>query len=63
MKKMQRAEKVVTAQTNGVAGIIPAMMHYFDKFVRPVDEDIVSRYFLTTAAIGIFLKKYFHLRS
>jgi L-serine dehydratase len=49
--------KVVTASTNGAAGIIPAVLHYFEKFVRPVDEDIVSRYFLTTAAIGILYKK------
>jgi L-serine dehydratase len=49
--------RVVTAPTNGAAGIIPAVLHYFDKFVRPVDEDIVSRYFLTAAAIGILYKK------
>ncbi|MFT7314203.1 MAG: L-serine dehydratase [Paraglaciecola sp.] len=32
-------------------------MHYFDKFVRPVDEDIAARYLLTAAAIGILYKK------
>ncbi|MFT4939738.1 MAG: L-serine dehydratase [Paraglaciecola sp.] len=49
--------RVVTAPTNGAAGIIPAVLHYFDKFVRPVDEDIAARYFLTAAAIGILYKK------
>ena len=49
--------RVVTAPTNGAAGILPAVLCYFDKFVRPVDEDIVSRYLLTAAAIGILYKK------
>jgi L-serine dehydratase len=49
--------RVVTAPTNGAAGIIPAVLCYFDKFVRPVDQDIVSRYLLTAAAIGILYKK------
>jgi len=48
---------VVTAPTNGAAGIIPAVLCYYDKFVKPVDEDTVSRYFLTAAAIGILYKK------
>jgi len=49
--------RVVTAPTNGAAGIIPAVLHYFDKFIRPVDEDTVCRYLLTAAAIGILYKK------
>jgi L-serine dehydratase len=49
--------RVVTAPTNGAAGIIPAVLCYFDKFVRPVDKDTVSRYLLTAAAIGILYKK------
>ncbi|MFT4994038.1 MAG: L-serine dehydratase [Paraglaciecola sp.] len=49
--------RVVTAPTNGAAGIIPAVLCYFDKFVRPVDKEIVSRYLLTAAAIGILYKK------
>lgn len=49
--------RVVTAPTNGAAGIIPAVLCYFDKFVRPVDKDIVCRYLLTAAAIGILYKK------
>ena len=49
--------RVVTAPTNGAAGIIPAVLCYFNKFVRPVDQEIVSRYLLTAAAIGILYKK------
>lgn len=49
--------RVVTAPTNGAAGIIPAVLCYFDKFVRPVDEDTAVRYLLTAAAIGILYKK------
>jgi L-serine dehydratase len=48
---------VVTAPTNGAAGILPAVLCYYDKFVKPVDEDTVSRYLLTAAAIGILYKK------
>ncbi|NRA61975.1 MAG: L-serine ammonia-lyase [Psychrobium sp.] len=49
--------QVVTAPTNGAAGIIPAVLCYYDKFVQPVTDDIVVRYFLTSAAIGILYKK------
>ncbi|MFC6439971.1 L-serine ammonia-lyase [Bowmanella sp. JS7-9] len=49
--------RVVTAPTNGAAGIIPAVLRYFDQFVRPVDHNTVARYFLTAAAIGILYKK------
>lgn len=49
--------RVVTAPTNGAAGIIPAVLCYFEKFVRPVDKDTARRYLLTAAAIGILYKK------
>mgnify|MGYP001471822010 CR=1 FL=1 len=49
--------RVVTAPTNGAAGIIPAVMKYADKFIRPLDEDAVTRFLLTSAAIGILYKK------
>ncbi|MEO9944428.1 L-serine ammonia-lyase [Paraglaciecola sp.] len=49
--------RVVTAPTNGAAGIIPAVLHYYDKFISPVDEDTAVRYLLTAAAIGILYKK------
>ncbi|MGY3943633.1 L-serine ammonia-lyase [Aeromonas tecta] len=49
--------RVVTAPTNGAAGIIPAVLHYYDRFVRKVDDDLLLHYFLTAAAIGILYKK------
>lgn len=52
--------RVVTAPTNGAAGIIPAVMHYYmyfcDAFKRNGDEGIV-RFLLTAAAIGIIIKE------
>jgi L-serine dehydratase len=48
--------RVVTAPTNGAAGIIPAVLCYYDKFVKPVSNDDCSRYLLTAAAIGILYK-------
>ncbi len=49
--------RVVTAPTNGAAGIIPAVLKYVDKFIRPVDEDTASRFLLTAGAIGILYKE------
>ncbi|WP_395343697.1 L-serine ammonia-lyase [Ningiella sp. W23] len=49
--------RVVTAPTNGAAGIIPAVMCYYDKFIRPLDEDTACRFLLTAGAIAILYKK------
>lgn len=49
--------RVVTAPTNGAAGIIPAVMKYADTFIRPLSDDDVVNFFLTSAAIGILYKK------
>jgi L-serine dehydratase len=49
--------RVVTAPTNGAAGIIPAVLHYYVKFVPGADEDGVIRFLLTAAAIGILIKQ------
>ncbi|CAB0150361.1 L-serine dehydratase 1 [Pseudidiomarina piscicola] len=49
--------RVVTAPTNGAAGIIPAVMKYADRFIAPLDEETVVRFLLTSAAIGILYKK------
>jgi L-serine dehydratase len=49
--------RVVTAPTNGAAGIIPAVLHYYVKFVPRADEDGVVRFLLTAAAIGVILKE------
>jgi len=48
--------RVVTAPTNGAAGIIPAVLCYYDKFVQPVSDDDCICYLLTAAAIGILYK-------
>jgi len=48
--------RVVTAPTNGAAGIIPAVLCYYDKFIKPVSDDDCVRYLLTAAAIGILYK-------
>ena len=49
--------RMVTAPTNGAAGIIPAVLHYFMKFSEAVTEANVVDYFLGAAAIGILCKK------
>lgn len=50
--------KVVTAPTNGAAGIIPAVLRYFDRHHRRTnDPDCLLRFFLTAAAIGALYKK------
>lgn len=49
--------RIVTAPTNGAAGIIPAVMSYADSFIETLDEDSVVRFLLTSAAIGILYKK------
>jgi len=48
--------RVVTSPTNGSAGIIPAVLSYYDKFVAPVDYAQYSHFFLTAAAIGGLFK-------
>ncbi|KAF7770195.1 L-serine dehydratase [Pseudoalteromonas citrea] len=49
--------RVVTAPTNGAAGILPSVLMYYHTFIREVDEEIATRYLLTAAAIGILYKK------
>ncbi len=49
--------RVVTAPTNGAAGIIPAVLHYYTRFVPGANEDGVVRFLLTAGAIGILYKK------
>ena len=49
--------RVVTAPTNGAAGIIPAVLHYYMHFVGGANEDGVVRFLLTAAAIGILYKE------
>jgi L-serine dehydratase len=49
--------RVVTAPTNGAAGIIPAVLEYYRRFVRGASEDGVLRFLLTAGAIGIICKQ------
>jgi L-serine dehydratase len=49
--------RVVTAPTNGAAGIIPAVLHYYDRFVPGSDDDGIVRFLLTAAAIGVLFKE------
>jgi len=49
--------RVVTAPTNGAAGIVPAVLHYYDRFVPGADDDGVVRFLLTATAVGILFKE------
>ncbi len=48
--------RVVTAPTNGAAGVIPAVLHYYEKFTPGASEDGVIAFLLTAAAIGFLYK-------
>lgn len=49
--------RVVTAPTNGAAGILPAVLHYYVQFCPDANDDGVIRFLLTAAAIGILFKE------
>ncbi|WP_037858144.1 L-serine ammonia-lyase [Streptomyces sp. NRRL S-340] len=49
--------RVVTAPTNGAAGIIPAVLHYYLNFVPGADEEGVVRFLLAAGAIGMLFKE------
>ena len=49
--------RVVTAPTNGAAGIVPAVLHYYTRFVHGATEAGVVDFLLTAAAIGILYKE------
>ena len=49
--------RVVTAPTNGAAGVVPAVALYYDRFVPEADHEGIVRFFLTSAAIGILYKE------
>ena len=49
--------RVVTAPTNGAAGIVPAVLHYYSRFVYGASEVGVIDFLLTAAAIGILYKE------
>jgi L-serine dehydratase len=49
--------RVVTAPTNGAAGIIPAVMHYYERFVPGASAQGLRDFLLTAGAIGILYKE------
>ena len=49
--------RVVTAPTNGAAGLVPAVARYYRDFIASADEEGMLRYFLTSAAIGVLYKE------
>lgn len=49
--------RVVTAPTNGAAGIVPAVLHYYTRFVPGASDRGVVDFLLTAAAIGILYKE------
>ncbi len=49
--------RVVTAPTNGAAGIIPAVLHYYQRFVAGSSEEGIVDFLLTAGAIGILYKE------
>jgi L-serine dehydratase len=49
--------RVVTAPTNGAAGIVPAVLHYYTRFVPGASDKGVVDFMLTSAAIGILYKE------
>ncbi|UIF87402.1 L-serine ammonia-lyase [Cupriavidus sp. UYPR2.512] len=49
--------RVVTAPTNGAAGVIPAVLHYYVKFVPGSNDDGIVEFLLTAAAIGMIYKE------
>jgi L-serine dehydratase len=49
--------RVVTAPTNGAAGIIPSVLHYYDRFCPAANEQGVFDFLLTASAVGILYKE------
>jgi L-serine dehydratase len=49
--------RVVTAPTNGAAGIIPAVGHYYLRWIENASEEGIFRYLLTAGAIGVLYKE------
>ncbi len=49
--------RVVTAPTNGAAGIIPAVLHYYARFCSGANDDGVVRFLLAAGAVGLLFKR------
>ncbi len=48
--------RVVTAPTNGAAGIVPAVLHYYARWITGADDDGAIRFLLTAGAVGMLYK-------
>lgn len=49
--------RVVTAPTNGACGIMPAVINWYHQFVKPVNDDILTTWYMTATAIGSLFKR------
>jgi L-serine dehydratase len=49
--------RVVTAPTNGAAGIVPAVLHFYQKFTPGANDDGIVRFLLTAGAMAMLYKK------
>lgn len=49
--------RVVTAPTNGAAGVIPAVLHYYERFCPGANDNGIVRFLLTAGAVGILYKE------
>ncbi|GIH70599.1 L-serine ammonia-lyase [Sphaerimonospora thailandensis] len=49
--------RIVTAPTNGAAGIVPAVLSYYTRFVPGASDDGIVRFLLTAGAIGVLFKE------
>ncbi|MGB6744211.1 MAG: L-serine ammonia-lyase [Terracidiphilus sp.] len=49
--------RVVTAPTNGAAGVVPAVVRYYERFIPDADHEGIMRFFLTSAAVGSLYKE------
>lgn len=50
-------QRVVTAPTNGAAGIVPAALHYYTRFCPTANDEGVLRFLLTAGAIGLLFRQ------
>jgi L-serine dehydratase len=49
--------RVVTAPTNGAAGVVPAVVRYYERFIPDADHEGIVRFFLASAAVGSLYKE------
>jgi L-serine dehydratase len=49
--------RVVTAPTNGAAGIVPAVLHFYERFEPGASEEGIIRFLLTAGAVGMLYKR------